>query len=77
MNTMFRLTTLGALLACAGVAMAGNATPSASLEYPSGSVCINPQPLPPLSDASAERDTSSQYRPGPICINPQPLPPRE
>ena len=48
MNKMLKLTTLGALLACAGVAGAGNVAPAASLQYPPGPVRINPRPLPPL-----------------------------
>ena len=47
MTTMLKLTTLGALLACAGVAGAANAKPTASPDYPPGPVRINPQPLPP------------------------------
>ena len=47
MKTMLKLTTLGALLACAGVAGAANAKPTASPDYPPGPVRINPQPLPP------------------------------
>ncbi len=89
MNTMLKITTLGALLACAGIAAAGNATPVGSLEYPHGPVRINPQPLPPLSsaDASADRDINPQPLPPRQLpsddastdrdINPQPLPPRE
>jgi hypothetical protein len=79
MNTMLKLATLGALLACAGIAAAGNAPPVASFEYLPGSARINPQPLPPeqLSSAvgSADRATSFQYPSGQVRINPQPLPP--
>ena len=47
MTTMLKLTTLGALLACAGAMGAANAKPTASPDYPPGPVRINPQPLPP------------------------------
>ena len=44
MNTMLKLTTLGVLMACAGVAGAGNVAPAPSPQYPPGPVRINPQP---------------------------------
>ena len=48
MKTMLKLVTLGAVLACAGVAGAGNATSAAAPKYPPGPVRINPRPLSPL-----------------------------
>ena len=48
MNKMLKLTTLGVLLAWAGVAGAGNVATAPSPQYPPGPVRINPQPLPPL-----------------------------
>ena len=72
MNTMLKLTALGALLACAGVAGAVNVAPAASLQYPPGPVRINPQPLPPLPlippfAADGRRDKTL---PAPVLVAP-------
>ena len=72
MNTMLKFTTLGALLACAGVAGAGNPTPAASPKYPPGPVRVNPQPLPPLPLMSpfAADAREPQALPAPILVAP-------
>ena len=72
MNTMLKLTTLGVLLACAGVAGAGNVALAPSPQYPPGPVRINPQPLPPLPlippfAAEGRRD---ETLPAPILVAP-------
>jgi hypothetical protein len=85
MNTMLKLATLGALLACAGVAGARDAAPLASVLHAPGPVHINPQPLPPsrhdAPEVGALGDAAHAallaYRRGPIGINPQPLPPHD
>ena len=72
MNTMLKFTTLGALLACAGVAAAGNATSAASLKYPPEPVRVNPQPLPPLPLMSpfAADPREPKALPAPILVAP-------
>ena len=72
MNTMLKLTTLGALLACGGMAGAGNATPAASPTYPPGPARINPQPLPPLPwiPPFAADARQAKTLPAPILVAP-------
>ena len=72
MSTILKLTTLGVLLACAGMAEAGNVAPAPSPQYPPGPVRINPQPLPPLPlippfAAEGRRDITL---PAPILVAP-------
>ena len=70
MNTMLKLTTLGVLMACAGVAGAGNMAPAPSPQYPPGPVRINPQPLPPrpLIPPFAAEGRRDKTLPAPILV---------
>ena len=70
MNKMLKLATLGVLLACAGVAGAGNVMPSP--QYPPGPVRINPQPLPPLPliPPFAADGRQDKTLPAPILVAP-------